>query len=111
MTPPDYQDSPAQATGGDWPVVLLPDGTRAELRPIGPADKPRVREAFHRLSHESRYRRFFTPLEVLDGALLDQLTTADGIDHVVWAALNADDPDDPGLGAASFWRSQEDPAE
>ncbi len=94
-----------------FPEVALKDGGRAILRPLSPADKPRVQEAFRRLSRESRFSRFFTPLEVLDGKLLDQLTTADGIDHVVWAAMDAEDADDPGMGAASFWRSKENPAE
>ena len=91
--------------------VTLSDGTRVLLRPVTPADKPRVQEAFRRLSKESRFRRFFTPLERLDGRLLDRLTTADGVDHVVWAALDAENPDDPGLGAASFWRSQHEATE
>lgn len=91
--------------------VALKDGGRGILRPLTPADKPRVQEAFRRLSHESRYSRFFTPLEVLDGKLLDQLTTGDGVDHVVWVVMDANDPDDPGMGAASFWRSKSDPAE
>lgn len=89
----------------------LPDGGRAVLRPVTPEDKPRVREAFRQLSRESRYRRFFTPLSRLDGKLLDRLTSADGVDHVVWAALDPDKPDDPGLGAASFWRSKTDRTE
>lgn len=93
------------------PIVALKDGSRAQLRPLTPADKPRVQEAFRRLSRESRYSRFFTPMVVLDGALLDRLTSADGVDHVVWAALDPDRPQDPGLGAASCWRSPTDPAE
>jgi len=109
-------DDLADQTGsGGRPVnpaeVTLADGTRVLLRPVTPADKPRVQEAFRRLSKESRFRRFFTPLEKLDGRLLDRLTTADGVDHVVWAALDAENPDDPGLGAASFWRSQHEAAE
>ena len=63
-----------------------------------------------RLSAESRYHRFFTPLNALDDALLDRLTSADGVNHVVWAALDAHDPDDPGLGAASFWRDPGSPS-
>lgn len=102
-------DQPAPAAG--FPLVTLKDGGRAILRPLTPADKPRVKEAFRRLSRESRYSRFFTPLEVLDGRLLDQLTTADGVDHVVWAAMNADQSDDPGMGAASFWRAKDAPTE
>lgn len=104
-------DDPTDTTTPPNPVVTLPDGGRALLRPLTPADKPRVREAFRRLSRQSRYHRFFTPLEVLDGKLLDRLTSADGIDHVVWAALDPDHPDDPGMGAASFWRSRTDPSE
>jgi GNAT superfamily N-acetyltransferase len=95
----------------ELPIVTLADGARAQLRPLTPADKPRVQEAFRRLSRTSRFSRFFTPLEVLDGALLDRLTSADGVNHVVWAALDPDLPDDPGMGAASFWRSRSDPTE
>lgn len=102
-------DQPTPAA--EFPIVSLKDGGRAILRPLTPADKPRVQEAFRRLSRESRYSRFFTPLEVLDGKLLDQLTSADGVDHVVWAAMDAERPDDPGMGAASFWRSRERPTE
>lgn len=101
LVPPDHRP----------PAVTLADGGRAILRPITPADKPRVIEAFRRLSRESRYHRFFTPLEVLDGRLLDRLTSGDGVNHVVWAALDPDRPDDPGMGAASFWRSATDPLE
>ncbi|MCB1232486.1 MAG: GNAT family N-acetyltransferase [Verrucomicrobiae bacterium] len=105
--PPSTADIPQ----GDYPTVELKDGGRAILRPITPADKPMVQEAFRRLSREARYSRFFTPLEVLDGKLLDQLTTADGKNHVVWAAMDAQNPNDPGMGAASFWRSKDDPGE
>ncbi|MCB1065806.1 MAG: GNAT family N-acetyltransferase [Verrucomicrobiae bacterium] len=107
----DPSPSLSQPNSNHYPIVILKDGSRAELRPLTPQDKPRVQEAFRRLSHESRFRRFFTPLEVLDGALLERLTSGDGIDHVVWAAMNPDDRDDPGMGAASFWRSKSDPSE
>ena len=108
-------DSPQTSQAEDSPpfppLVTLRDGGRAHLRPITPQDQARVQEAFRRLSRESRFNRFFTPMEKLDGRLLERLTTADGHDHVVWAAMNEDDPDDPGMGAASFWRSSSDPGE
>lgn len=105
-------DTLPEPSAPEFPLIVpLPDGGRAALRPVTPEDKPRVREAFRRLSCESRYRRFFTPLSKLDGKLLDRLTSADGVDHVVWAALDPDRPDDPGMGAASYWRSTTDRSE
>lgn len=91
--------------------VTLLDGTGVLLRPVTPRDKERVRQAFQRLSEETRFHRFFTPLNALDDTLLEKLTTADGVNHVVWSALDAHDPDDPGLGAASFWRDPGNPSQ
>ena len=48
-------------------VVELADGAAIEIRPIPPADKPALVAGFDRLSPESRYRRFFSPLNHLIG--------------------------------------------
>ncbi|HET9770311.1 MAG TPA: GNAT family N-acetyltransferase [Acidimicrobiia bacterium] len=71
--------------------LTLRDGTRALLRPVGPADRELIAEGFERLSPESRYRRFFAPLKALPGNLLDYLTSIDYVDHFAWGALVRDD--------------------
>jgi hypothetical protein len=43
-------------------TVELSDRTQVVLRPVVPEDKTLVVEAFERLSPESRYRRFFSPV-------------------------------------------------
>ncbi len=45
--------------------VAVGDGEELLVRPISPGDKDRLAGAFDRLSPESRYRRFFAPLERL----------------------------------------------
>jgi hypothetical protein len=48
--------------------VQLGDGIELLVRAVRPDDKRRIAHAFEQLSSESRYRRFFAPLE----RLLDQ---------------------------------------
>lgn len=90
-------------------MVMLPDGTEALLRPVGPSDRNRALEAFELLSPESRYRRFFAPMPTLGERMLTRLTDVDHEDHVAWCMLNHEDKSEPGLGAASFWRCKDDP--
>jgi hypothetical protein len=59
----------------------LRDGSIIELREIRPEDKAALVAGFDRLSPESRYRRFFTPLERLTETDLAYLTEVDHHDH------------------------------
>lgn len=74
--------------------VTLKDGSRVLLRPGLPTDRALLAREFERLSPESRYRRFFSPMKVLTPKLLDYLTSMDYVDHFAWAALSAE----PGPG-------------
>ncbi|MFN8159473.1 MAG: GNAT family N-acetyltransferase [Solirubrobacterales bacterium] len=95
----------SSAGGGD---LALPGGERIGVRPIGPADKRRLSQAFERLSPESRYRRFFAPLTSLSAQDLAYLTEVDHHDH---EALVGIDPCDGSIvGVARFVRTDE-PAE
>ncbi len=49
------------------------------IRPIAPADKPRIVEAFHSLEPETVYQRFFFPKKALSEDELCRLTEADGV--------------------------------
>jgi GNAT superfamily N-acetyltransferase len=89
-------------------VLALPDGARVRLRPVVPGDKAFLAQGFRRLSAASRYRRFMTPLEELDEAMLRQLTELDYVDHFAWLALLEDQPRQ-GVGVARYVRLDEEP--
>jgi RimJ/RimL family protein N-acetyltransferase len=59
----------------------LNDGTLLSMRPIEPGDKQVIADGFERLSEESRYRRFFAPLDHLTPSDLRYLTEVDHHDH------------------------------
>jgi RimJ/RimL family protein N-acetyltransferase len=69
--------------------VRLADGSRMTIRPIEPSDKSLIAAAFARLSEESRYRRFFTPLRELAARQLAYLTEVDHHDHEALVAIDA----------------------
>src|SRR3712207_5498465 len=102
MTEPGSDQSPARAPSRLSPLyvaartseVFLKDGSRVLLRPGLPTDRALLAREFERLSPESRYRRFFTPMNTMSQSLLDYLTSMDYVNHFAWAALSAD----PGLG-------------
>ena len=83
-------------------TVTLRDGTRVRLRPIRPDDKRLLARGFERLSEDSRYRRFFTPMPELPPAQLEYLTEVDHRDHE--AILAVDEHGEP-VGVARYVRS------
>jgi GNAT superfamily N-acetyltransferase len=68
-------------------ALTVADGTELQVRSILPTDKDAVDRAFHRLSPESRYRRFFSPLTSLSARDLAYLTEIDHSDHEALAAF------------------------
>jgi GNAT superfamily N-acetyltransferase len=99
-------------TGPDFREVHeLEDGEKVVLRHIRPEDAPEVRRAFHALSPESRYRRFFSAMGELDDRTLRYLTNVDGRDHVAIVATteSLDLKTERGVGVARFVRSKTDP--
>ena len=88
------------------PAFTLGDGAAVTIRPVSPADRDTLRTGFERLSEQSRYRRFLTPLGSLSEAQLDYLTDVDHRDH---EALVAVSPGGEGIGVARFVRSLGDP--
>jgi GNAT superfamily N-acetyltransferase len=89
-------------------TVELPDGVRIVVRPVRPSDKAAIADAFERLGPESRYRRFFAPLERLTARDLAYLTEVDHHDHEALVGFLPENGEP--LGAARFVRSA-DPAE
>ena len=65
----------------------LPNGTAVEVRPIEPADKQLLLDAFERLGEESRYRRFLHPVKRLTEKELAYFTEVDDHDHEALVAV------------------------
>ena len=88
-------------------VLSLPAG-RVLIRPIAADDKDRLERGLDQLSPESRYRRFFAPVDHFSESELAYLTELDYSDHFAWGALALDEPEEPGIGVARYVRSRED---
>jgi RimJ/RimL family protein N-acetyltransferase len=92
-------------------VYTLRDGTVLRLRPLVPADADELRAGFARLSPQSRYLRFFSPVPRLPESMLRRLTSTDGWNHVALIAETIplyDEPPEP-LGVARFIRLKDRP--
>jgi len=85
--------------------VVLPDGTPLRVRPILPDDKLLLLRAFDRLSPQSRYARFFSPMPRLSAPLLDYFTEVDYDNHFAWVALSREGDDEVGVGVARYVRT------
>ena len=72
-------------------TLVLGDGTRLALRPLGSEDRDGVAALFARLSPESRYRRFLSPKRELTPRELAFLTDIDHIHHEAIAAVDQRD--------------------
>jgi RimJ/RimL family protein N-acetyltransferase len=87
--------------------VTLRDGSEVVVRPIEPGDKEKLVEGFERLSPESRYRRFLTPMNRLTPRMLRHLTEVDHHDHEALVAESADGAEP--IGVARFIRIADEP--
>ena len=67
-------------------MLVLADGTRLRLRPLGAEDRDGFAALFARLSPESRYRRFLSPKRELTPRELSLLTDIDHVRHEAFAA-------------------------
>jgi RimJ/RimL family protein N-acetyltransferase len=87
--------------------TTLRTGDRVLIRPIAPTDKTLLVDGLHRLSPESRYRRFLSPVDELGARQLRYLTE---VDHHLHEALVALDPKTGAIvGVARFVRLPDDP--
>lgn len=105
---------PAPPFDGDpsWRAIhVLADGTEVVVRPIQPADRDALRDAFRRTSARTKYLRFLGVIGDLDDHMLDYLTQVDQKNHVALVATIAS-PDlktEIGVGVARFIRIDEEP--
>ena len=94
LAPTNVRTSAAQPTD----TLLVADGTRLLLRPIGSDDRDQVAALFARLSPESRYRRFLSPKPKLTPQELERLTNVDHTNHEAIAAVDPRDGSIVGVG-------------
>ena len=91
--------------------VELVDGSTVTLRAITPDDKQLLRDGLARMSPESRYFRFFSPVDHLSDAQLRYFTEVDQVDHVALGAVHRGGRGEIGIGVARYIRMANDPAE
>lgn len=87
-------------------TIELRDGSRVRVRPIRPQDKPALSQAFERLSDESRYQRFLSPVPELRPMDLVYLTEVDHHDHEALVAFSLDGT---AVGVARYVRRASQP--
>jgi RimJ/RimL family protein N-acetyltransferase len=94
--------SVAEASGRARDELMLSDGTRLRVRPLSRDDRDGLLSLFHRLSEESRWRRFMSPKPTLAPRELDYLTDVDHVAHEAFAAV--DERDGSLAGVARYVR-------
>lgn len=78
---------------------VLNDGTAVCLRKITSDDEQLLRDGIAKLSAESRYLRFFSPVPVLPDSVIERLVDVDGHDHIAWGAICTECDGQPAIGA------------
>ena len=68
--------------------MTLADGARLRVRPIDPADRDPLADAFARLSEQSRHHRFLGPKPRLSTRELEYLTDVDHVTHEALVAID-----------------------
>jgi GNAT superfamily N-acetyltransferase len=68
--------------------MTLADGARLRVRPIDPADRGPLADAFERLSERSRHQRFLGPKPRLSARELEYLTDVDHVTHEALVAID-----------------------
>ena len=89
-------------------AVELRDGSQVRIRPIEPSDKKLLQQGLERMSAESRYKRFLSPLDRLSGSQLRYFTEVDHHGHEALVAVSDDDREEP-IGVARFVRLKDQP--
>lgn len=89
--------------------AVLTDGTRIHMRLVRADDKALMREAWDRVSSESRYRRFLCAKSALSDAELRYLTELDNENHVAIGASWRRDGVEQAIGVARFIRLRDRP--
>jgi RimJ/RimL family protein N-acetyltransferase len=89
----------------DFQRARTRDGSELTIRQVQPDDKQLLADGLERLSSQSRYRRFFRPLDRFSERDLAYLTEIDHHDHEALAAI--DPPTGHLVGVARYVRGAE----
>ncbi len=84
--PSTEQETP-RLPGTGRPTSLLRDGRTAHIRPIRPDDAQLLVEFYSRVSDESKYYRFFSPMPQLSDRDVARFTQVDHFDRVAFVLL------------------------
>jgi acyl-CoA synthetase (NDP forming)/GNAT superfamily N-acetyltransferase len=77
---------------GRWEAdVVVADGGTVHVRPIRPDDGDRLRELHGRLSPETIYLRFFSPIPTLSDAMVERFVNVDYVDRLALVAQLGND--------------------
>jgi acyl-CoA synthetase (NDP forming)/RimJ/RimL family protein N-acetyltransferase len=71
--------------------VVLADGATMAVRPIVPADAEGINSLHKRLSAETIYFRFFTPMPTLSAKMLDHLVNVDYVERMALVGILGDE--------------------
>ncbi|REL38818.1 GNAT family N-acetyltransferase [Rhodohalobacter sp. SW132] len=88
----------------------LHNGRRLLVRGITPDDKYHFRSGIKRLSQQSTYYRFHSPLYELSEHDLGYFTEVDQENHVAIGAIDLDNNEKPGIGVARYIRLKQNPS-
>jgi RimJ/RimL family protein N-acetyltransferase len=92
-------------------VFILPSETTLVLRAVQRTDRDRIHKLFHRLSEESRYRRFLTPKPELSERELAYLSDIDHVSHEAIAAVDQRDGSFAGVVRVVRWSDRPEAAD
>lgn len=88
----------------DYGEAVLVGGRRLPVRPIRPDDAARLKRMFYRLSRDTVYLRFFSPVHRPPAWALRHLSEVDYANRFALVALDGDEI----VGVARFDRSKDD---
>lgn len=86
----------------------LPSGLNVQVAFVTPDHAPRFTAGYALLSEQSRRMRFFGQISSLSSKQLEFLTRPDCKNHIAYAALDLDHPDEPGVGVVRAIRLDAD---
>src|SRR5699024_9207867 len=89
--------------------TTLADGTAVCIRPIRADDKGRLQSMLKRMSLDTRYRRFMSPLPELSSERLHYLTEIDYSNHYALLALVQDQDSSQAIAVGRYIRDPNNP--
>lgn len=114
MAPCDQRPAPCIHSGVTIPAeagnhLALRDGTRVHIRPIRPEDDHVLVEAFHRMSPQTIYQRFFAALPELSQDMAWRFSHVNYTNRMALVAETADSDPPQLMAVGRYERTQHEP--